>query len=432
MDFEEKTAPLARILCVDDEPNILAALRRLFRASGYQVLIAQSGQEGLKMLETETVDLVISDMRMPHMDGAQFLEQVRAGWPDSVRILLTGYSEVHSIVSAINRGEIHRYIAKPWDENDLLLIVRQALERKYLIDEKQRLEALSHAQNEELKILNASLETKVMERTADLNMANAKLKDNFLTSIKMFSSLIESRAGKLSGHSRRVADVARRIAIAMNLSAAEIQDVFIGGLLVDIGKIGLTDELLDTPVNKMTGEQLGQFQKHPQRAEQVLLPLIDLFATAKYLRSHQERVDGNGYPDRLFGDAIPLGARILAVACDYDSLQTGSLLQRRISEDEAFDIIIRSAGTRYHEQVIEAFKGVFNRNNNESRDYYEVAIRNLLEGMSLYSDLISREGTLLVPANCILTQHTIEKLNYLNISNGGKMMVKIRNDGRIL
>lgn len=432
MDSEEKTVPSARILCVDDEPNILASLRRLFRARGYQVLTAQSGQEGLKMLETETVDLVISDMRMPHMDGAQFLEQVRAGWPDSVRVLLTGYSEVHSIVSAINRGEIHRYIAKPWDENDLLLIVSQALERKYLIDEKLRLEALTHAQNEELKILNASLETKVMERTADLNMANAKLKDNFLTSIKMFSSLIESRAGKLSGHSRRVADVARRIAIAMNLSAAEIQDVFIGGLLVDIGKIGLTDELLDTPVNKMTGEQLGQFQKHPLRAEQVLLPLIDLFATAKYLRSHQERVDGNGYPDRLFGDAIPLGASILAVACDYDSLQTGSLLQRRVSEDEAFDIIIRAAGTRYHEQVIAAFKDVFHRNDNEARDYYEVAIRNLLEGMSLYSDLISREGTLLVPANCILTQHTIEKLNYLNISNGGKMMVKIRNDGRIL
>ena len=431
MNPDQQVSP-ARILCVDDEPNILSSLRRLFRAWGYQVLTAASAQEGLETLETESVDLIISDMRMPQMDGAQFLELVRARWPHSVRLLLTGNSEVHSIVAAINRGEIHRYIAKPWDEDDLLLIVSQALERKYLVDEKQRLEALTIEQNEALKNLNASLEAKVMERTADLNAANEKLKDNFLTSIKVFSSLIESRAGKLSGHSRRVADVARKIAIAMNLSGSEIQDVFIAGLLVDIGKIGLSDELLVTPMNKLTGDQLGQFQKHPQRAEQVLLPLIDLFATAKILRSHQERIDGKGYPDRLFGDAIPVGARILAVASDFDNLQTGTLLQRRVAHDEAFDIIIRSSGTRYHERVIEAFKEIFHRQNNEQLDYYEVAIRNLLEGMILYSDLISREGTLLVPANCVLDQNIIDKLNYLNISNGGKMMVRIRNDGRIL
>jgi len=432
MDHSDNSLPAARILCVDDEPNILSSLRRLFRAKGYEVLIAEGGDQGLKILETENVDLVISDMRMPHMDGAQFLEQVRARWPDYVRILLTGYSEVHSIISAINRGEIHRYISKPWDENDLLLIVRQALERKYLIDEKHRLEALTLSQNDELKELNASLETKVLERTVELHAANEKLKDNFLTSIKVFSTLIESRDPKLSGHARRVADIARKIAISMNRPANEIQDVFIAGLLIDIGKIGFTDELLNTPINKMNGEQLRQYQKHPLRAEQVLLPLFDLYGTAKILRSQQERVDGNGYPDKLFGEAISLGASILAVASDFDNLQIGNLVHRRVPEDEALAIIIRSAGSRYHEQVVDAFKAVFHRHDGENHDYYEVAIRNLLEGMVLYADLISREGTLLVPANGIVTEHIIEKLKYLNISNGGKMMVKIRNDGRIM
>ena len=430
--MDEQTAQSARILCVDDEPNILSALRRLFRARGYQVLVAASGREGLNILETEAVDLVISDMRMPEMDGAQFLEQVRSRWPDYVRVLLTGYSDVSSIISAINRGEIHRYIAKPWEENDLLLVVKQALERKALIDEKQRLERLTQQQNEELKNLNTSLEDKVAERTLELDLANGKLKDSFLTSIKVFSSLIESRGGKLAGHALRVADIARKIAVSMDLPRNEIQDIFIAGLLVDIGKIGFPDELLSIPVNQMNGAQLGLYQKHPLRAEQVLLPLIDLHGTARILRSHQERVDGGGFPDKLFGEAIPTGANILAVASDFDNLQTGSLLQRRLSEEEALAIIIRSAGSRYHQRVVETFKSVFHKEGSEQRDYYEVAIRNLLEGMVLYTDLLSREGTLLVPANCVLNQHTIEKLNYLNKSNGGKIMVKIRNDGRIM
>ncbi len=432
MSLEDNTAPPAKILCVDDEPNILSSLRRLFRAKGYQVLIAESAKDGLEILKSEPVDLIISDMRMPVMDGAQFLEEVRTKWPECVRILLTGYSEVHSIIAAINRGEIHRYIAKPWEENDLLLIVKQALERKYLFDEKLRLENLTLAQNEELKDLNASLELKVMERTVELRSANDKLKESFLTSIKVFSSLIDMRGGNLAGHSRRVADLARRIALTMGLSPAEIQDIFVAGLLVDIGKIGFTDELLTIPLNQMTGEQLGQYHKHTYRAEQVLLPLEDLQVTARILRSQQERVDGKGFPDGLFGDAVPVSANILAISSDYDNLQIGGMVQRRVYEDEAQAIIIRSSGTRYHPQVVNAFKEVFHQHDSAALEYYEVVPKNLLVNMVVYADLISREGTLLVPANCRLNENIIEKLILYSRSSGGKMTVKIRNDGRIM
>ncbi|HLO95881.1 MAG TPA: response regulator, partial [Burkholderiaceae bacterium] len=106
----------AVVLCVDDEPAILSSLRRLLRPKGYKVLLAEGGQAGLAMLAQEPVDLVVSDMRMPEMDGAQFLEQVRMRWPEVIRILLTGYADVSSTIAAINRGEIHRYISKPWDD----------------------------------------------------------------------------------------------------------------------------------------------------------------------------------------------------------------------------------------------------------------------------------------------------------------------------
>ena len=113
--------PAATLLCVDDEANIVSALERLLRPHGYRVLRAQSGAEGLSILAQEAVDLVISDMRMPEMDGAQFLEQVRARWPECVRILLTGYADVDSTVAAINKGEIYRYLAKPWNDQEVLL-----------------------------------------------------------------------------------------------------------------------------------------------------------------------------------------------------------------------------------------------------------------------------------------------------------------------
>ncbi|MDO8650667.1 MAG: response regulator [Undibacterium sp.] len=436
MSLDISAEQLPKILFVDDEPNILSSLRRLFRSKGYQVLTALGGHEGLAVLEAEAVDLVVSDMRMPVMDGAAFLAQVRVRWPDTIRLLLTGYSDVQSIIDAINRGEIYRYITKPWDDNDIILVVRQALERKALEIEKKRLEELAHRQNEELKALNASLEAKVEERTAALRQAhdslihvNEKLKNSFLTSIKVFSNVIEMRGGKLVGHSRRVADLARKIAKNMGLEAREIQEIFVAGLLADIGKIGFSDELLDTPVSQLTGEKLGLFHKHTIRAEQLLMPLEDLQTTAKMLRYQHERFDGRGFPDGLVGDAIPLGARILSLASDYDNLQIGGLTPKRVHADDAKALIIHGAGNRYDEKVVAAFKQVFNGGIDEP-EFQEISAKNLLPGMILSADVISKDGILLLPADHVLDEHIIEKLRLYDVSGSGKLMVRVRANWR--
>ncbi|MBV8635560.1 MAG: response regulator, partial [Burkholderiaceae bacterium] len=352
----------ARVLCVDDEPNILSSLRRLLRAEGYQVLLAEGGAAGLALLETEGVDIVISDMRMPEMDGAQFLERVRNKWPDTIRLLLTGYADIQSILDAINRGEIYRYVTKPWNDNDLLLIVRHALERKELERETRRLEALTREQNEQLKELNAGLESKVQERTgelksalASLTTANDKLKNSFLTSIKIFSGMIEMRNGSLAGHSRRVADLARRIAAKMNLSGDEVQDVFVAGLLHNIGKVAFSDDLLATPVSTMSSENLALYRKFTIRGEQLLMPLEDLREAAKIIRCQQERFDGEGYPDHISGFNIPVGARILALASDYFNLQIGTLAPRKLRPEEAQTLILQNGGKRYDPAVVNAF-----------------------------------------------------------------------------
>ena len=418
-----------RILCVDDEPNILSSLRRLLRPHGYQIVVAGSGAEGLQLMEGQSFDLVVSDMRMPEMDGARFLELVRARWPDTVRILLTGYADITSTVDAINKGEIYRYISKPWDDNDLLLVVRQALETKALEREKARLEALTAQQNEELKDLNANLELKVMERTVELRQANERIKNSFLTSIKVFANLIELRGSTLAGHSRRVADLSRKIANRLGLKPAEAQDVFLAGLLHDVGKIGLPDALLAKPVAQMNGDELGLYRKHPVKGEQSLMPLADLQGAARIVRAHHERFDGQGYPDGLAGPAIPVGARILAVANDYDGLQIGVLAQRRYPEDEARKLIAEGRGRRYDPEVIDAFLEIVGHVEPEYRAEVAVSAEHLKPGMVLSRDLMSREGVLLLSADYLLDEALIRQIRTYARTEGILMNVFVRNTG---
>ncbi|WP_291994475.1 HD domain-containing phosphohydrolase [Candidatus Accumulibacter sp. ACC003] len=415
----EQTSPASpqTLLLVDDEPSILSALRRLFRPSGYRILTAESGAAGLELLGKEDVDLVISDMRMPEMDGAQFLEQVRAGWPRAIRILLTGYADIASTVNAINKGEIYRYISKPWDDNDILLIVREALERRQLQNENSRLLALTQTQNEELKSLNTGLEARVSERTAELeqvvgflNVANETLKQGFLVSIKVFSSLMELREGSAGGHARRVADMSRKLAIRLELDAKAQQDIFVAGLLHDIGKIGFSDAMLAKPVPKLNPEELGRYRKHSLAGANALLPLADLKSVADLIRAHHERFDGQGFPDGIVGLGIPIGARILAVANDYDGLQIGTLSEKRFNADDAKSLLVKSRGKRYCPTVIDALLEILGAPREEAGQTLRVPVDKLKVGMVLARDLMARDGTLLLATDYLLDANLVREI----------------------
>ena len=421
--------PPPTILCVDDEANILSSLRRLFRPAGYRVLVAEGGAAGLEMLEAEqgAVDLVISDMRMPAMDGAHFLAEVRQRWPGILRILLTGYADIESTIAAINEGQIYRYISKPWNDGEVLLTVREALERQALLHEKARLEALTARQNEELKVLNAGLEEKVRERTEELRLAHERLKRSFFTSIQVFANLIELRGGSMAGHSRRVADLARRIAAGLGLDGRQCNDVFLAGLLHDIGKIGLPDALLAKPPAKMSGEELGVWRKHPAKGEQALMALEELRGAAHLIRSHHERFDGQGYPDGLAGMAIPQGARILALANEYDGHLQGTLTGKRLNEDDAKQAIVQGRGKRYDPAVVDAFLSIVGAPPEPPADEIAVTPADLKPGMFLARDLISPEGVLLLATDYMLDEKLIRQIRDYERSEGGRLILYVRN-----
>ena len=426
------------VLCVDDEVNILNSLRRLLRPYGYRVLAAGSGQEGLATMDATPVDLVICDMRMPEMDGARFLEEVRARWPDTVRILLTGYADINSTIAAINKGEIFRYIAKPWEDRDVARVVKDALERKVLERERNRLKQLTLRQNLELKELNAALDAKVRERTSELrkalgalNYANDKLKKSFLTSIKVFSNLIELREGAMAGHSRRVADLARRLAQKMKLPEAVIQDVTLAGLLHDIGKFGLSDELLRKRDSELSEEERAEVAKHPLKAQAALMALESLGEAAKLIGGHHERFDGTGYPERLIGPAIPLGARILAVANDYDTAQQGGLTATGLTPAQAREHIVAGRNKRYDPAVVDAFVDTVGATaETAATEERSVPVSALHEGMVLSRDLVTSDGIMLLSKDYVLDEIRIDQIRNYAKADGKEIRIYVHTPKR--
>ncbi|QBH14621.1 hypothetical protein DO021_16200 [Desulfobacter hydrogenophilus] len=169
------STPKHTILCVDDEKHILSSLKRLLRKENFDLLTATNGVDGLKIMASRDIHLVISDHRMPDMSGISFLAKVRETYPDTIRILLTGYTEIDSIKASINEGHVYKFLLKPWNDDDLKQEIRKALERYDLIQSNQSLHLMVAAKNKELEQINKDLESIIKQRTRELELQNQAL-----------------------------------------------------------------------------------------------------------------------------------------------------------------------------------------------------------------------------------------------------------------
>lgn len=285
-----------------------------------------------------------------------------------------------------------------------------------------------------LQAAHDDLERQVEERTIELKKTNDSLSDvnkklntSFLTTIKIFSNLIEMRASHLAGHSRRVAELARLIAVRMNVSFHDTQDIFVAGLLHNIGKIGFSDELLATSLNQMSSNTLGAYQKFTIHGEQLLMPLQDMALIAHLIRWQQERFDGAGYPDRLAGENIPIGARILAIASDYENLQNGTLLQRHLRDDQAFQMVLRGEGKRYDPAVVLAFQEIITGVISPTAEaQIELFTSQLKPGMVIARDLIGQDNFLLLSTDHVLDERLIAKIISFESAWGVRMTIWVK------
>lgn len=398
------------VLCVDDEPNILSSLQRALRRPRLRVLTAPGGAEALQMLDGNEVDLVISDMRMPGMDGAQLLEEVRQRWPATTRMLLTGHADMASTVAAVNRGGISRYVAKPWDAAELLAAVEQVGAVVALRRERDELALLTRQQNAELQTLNLELERRVAMRTSELERANTRLHVTHLQCIKAFVNLLELRSGALAGHGRRVADAARNIARTLKLGEQVAKQVFIAGLVHDIGLLGMPDQLLDKPSARYTADEQLRYRDHTMRGEQTLLALEDMHELMPLVRSHHEHYDGRGFPEGLAGKAIPLGARILAVADAHDELTHGSVIGQSVTAQEARTLIRQRRGDQFDPEVVDAFLHLSEPQELRRAARLVLPTSALEADMVLAEDLRSAHGVVMLAAGHRLTAALISRL----------------------
>jgi len=415
---EENTASASVILLVDDEASILSSLKRVLRPKGYTLITAETGAEGLRLLDEHAVDLIISDMRMPEMTGAQFLGKAKEKYPEITRILLTGYSEINSLVSAINEGGIYHYLQKPWDEQYLLLTIQRALEQHHLKKEAARLNEVIRKQNEELLTFNARLEKQVAARTEEIRQtvlflenSQIEIKLNFLTMLKVFSNMIELRSGMLGGQSDRVSAWCRRMAKKFKLAEAATQDLAIAGLLHGIGKIGLPDDLIRKPQEKMSSDESRLFMSHPVKGHMVLTPVAAFDHVGDLIRSQYERYDGRGLPDSLDGEAIPLGSRILAVARDFEALRSGAIATLPLPLEKSLQIIKSQSGHRYDPLIVDSFVELVNETDAQlAQGSHEVKSRDLEVGMQLAEDLRTEAGVLLITRDAVITANNIQQI----------------------
>jgi response regulator RpfG family c-di-GMP phosphodiesterase len=405
------------VLCVDDEPNVLSALRRLLRPRGYRVLMAGGADEARAALERHDVDVIMADMRMPGTDGVALLEEAAGHWPRVVRILLTGSGDLGTAVDAFNRDRLFRYLLKPWDDEALCRAVREAVEHRAVKDESRARFRLAHRQRAALVVDNDELEARVADRTHELTETVRRLREAqsaldgvYVASVRVLATL--SRAGAVPdrGHGSRVADAAYRTARALGVDEARSRAVLLAGVLHDIGMLVVPEPVRDKPLALLTPEEEAVVRRHPLVGEAMLLGLPVPEGTGLLIRQHHERLDGSGYPDGLTGEAIRREARIVAVASDFDDLIEGRLDGRPVSPEAAVRRLVQ-AGAGYDPEVVAAFLAVVGDVRPTTPAPFRVRDpAGLRPGMVLARDLVVEDGLVLLSAGHRLDDAVIDRL----------------------
>jgi response regulator RpfG family c-di-GMP phosphodiesterase len=304
-----------RVLFVDDEENILNSVERLFFGSGIRVLKACSAREALSILSREDVAVLVSDNLMPGMKGIELFSKARDMSPDTVRVLMTAYADLETAVDAINRGEVFRFIVKPWEDDLLVTTVLDGIGRYRLV------RSLRKADEATLRSLAQAIE----------------LKDPYTR-----------------GHCDRVARYALMIAAALDLDERMRLDIEHGSWLHDCGKIGVPESILNYP-GSLNEEELEIVRKHPVWGADVARQASLSETIVNIILYHHERFGGGGYPTGMAGTDIPLEARIVSVADTFDAITTNRPYLKAYELKDAVNMLLSLRETALDPQMVDTF-----------------------------------------------------------------------------
>lgn len=320
------------ILVVDDEAMITETIATFLEvASPYSVFQCNSPEEALGIVKENRVDLVISDFLMPGINGLDLLKKIREHDRRITLILLTGYADKDNAIRAINEIDLYYYLEKPWNNWELLKIIENGLEKRSLVDElESRVTELDEA-NRRVERLYRLLERDFQEEM-----------DNVETVLFSLARAIEAKDKYTEGHAERVSRYAVMIGKRMGLDENRLDVIRTAGIIHDIGKIGIPESILNKP-DRLSPEEFDRVKKHPLIGEKICGPLNCLRGAIDVVRHHHEKLNGQGYPDGLFGAEVSLEARIMAVADIFDALFSDRPYRARMPLEEALTILEKEA-----------------------------------------------------------------------------------------
>lgn len=338
------------ILIVDDEINNIQLLKRTFRGK-YRIMTASNGLEGLETLKNnlDEISLIVSDHKMPIMEGTKFLEEANKIAPDVIKILLTGFSDIEIITDAVNKCNLFQYVLKPFNPEELQEAVKNGLDKFDLMSSK--------------------------------SLILKDLKELFYKTIKSIASALDAKDPYTHGHSLRVTLYAIILARELHIPATDLEAIETAGLLHDIGKIAIPESILCKP-GKLTDDEFAIMKSHPVNSEKLIASIKKLHEISPGVKHHHERWDGRGYPDHLAGEDIPYSARIIAIADTYDAMTSTRSYRKALPHEVAIDEIQKCAGGQFDPVLAQKFV--------EIQDIIEAAKENPEEYYAKYSTLYDR------------------------------------------
>ena len=329
-----------RILVVDDETAVRDVLVAVLEHGGYSVTATSSVEEALGTLKRDRrYDLVLSDITMPGKDGFCLLDSMTEAFPEIPVVMVSALQDLQVAVRAFRRGAAD-YVLKPFDRIPFLGVVKRAIEKGQL--------AKKMAAHRE------SLEAMVALRTGRLHEAMDDLEQSYDTTLEAMGDALDLRDEETEGHSRRVTAYTIELARAMGLQAEDMKVIARGAFLHDIGKIATPDSILLKP-GKLDDGETRIMREHCERGYKIVRKIPFLKDASEIVYAHQERFDGKGYPRRLQGEEIPLGARIFAIADTMDAMTSDRPYRKAISFDEARIEIERCSGGQFDPEITDIF-----------------------------------------------------------------------------
>jgi putative two-component system response regulator len=303
------------VLFVDDEENVLKALERIFIGSDLIILRASSAEEALSIIGKENVAVLVSDNLMPGIRGVELLSRLKSISPDTVKILMTGHADIPTAIDAINKGEVFRFIEKPWDNAELVNTITEGIERYRIL---------------------RSLRTN----------------DEAIT--RSLAQTIELKDRCTRGHCDRVAKYALQLAKALGVSREMQKGVVYGSWLHDCGKIGVPEAILNSP-DLLTENEWLTIKQHPAWGADIARQAQLSPVVINIIQYHHERWNGEGYPKGIAGRDIPLEARVVTIADVYDALTTDRPYRNAITRKRARRIMREMAGNLFDPELTEIF-----------------------------------------------------------------------------